>query len=132
MSQHLAPRPPGAVQRTPTPASLARDAVAAAFQSPADILLPGSTAAGKAILEKARAAAAPGTAVQTIADPLGLGPKAKAAGAEGLRRAGRAFGEGAKEKIVPAAAKAGAGGAILAVLGLGLAGGILYALSRRG
>lgn len=109
---------PGAEQRTPTPSSRAREALAFA----ADPL---------GIIERARNK----SALETLADPLGViekGKRAAAEAAEAAREAARRkLDQIIRERVIPPVTKASAATAVLTVLGLATAGGIIYAISRR-
>ena len=116
-----------------TPLRQIGEAAGAAFQAPVDVLFPGSTAAAEAILEKARGMNA-GALFQSPADLVVPGSTAAGRAAlEAVRQKARQkVRDVVREEVVPPAAKAGAGGAILAVLGLSAVIGTVYALSKSG
>lgn len=90
-----------------------KDSAGAVFQTPADLVFPGATAAGQDALERARSAAGAG----------------KQAVSEKVRATGKTFGEGAAEGAgVPKMSMLGK--VLLGLLALGVIGGGVYFMTR--
>ena len=146
MSQYMpddpiAPRPAGAVSRVGTGLGIGKGPLRTVFQGPVDLLFPGSTAAAEALKNAAAAEAlknAAGAAFQSPADIVLPGStaagkaaadKARKLAEKKLEDAGRSFGKGAAEGAGDKG-KSLLGPVLLGLLGLGVVGGGIYALSK--
>ena len=149
MSQHFPP--PGASDRmyrsedypgtVRTPLRRIGEAAGAAFQSPVDLLFPGSTAAAEAFKNAAAAEAIENAARAAFQSPADLvlpgstaagkaaADKARKLAEKKLEDAGRSFGKGAAEGAGDKG-KSLLGPVLLGLLGLGVVGGGIYALSK--